>query len=60
MILKIFCGSLLNVMTVATPTAVAISATISLVYMPLVPRLDPSVVLTANAGNVAEIQMTII
>ncbi len=49
MILKIFLGSLLDVMIVVTPAAVAISAAISLVSIPPVPRLDPSVVvLTAK------------
>lgn len=44
MILKIFLGSLLEVMTVVTPAAVAISAAISFVSIPPVPRLEPRVV----------------
>lgn len=44
MILRMFLGSLLDVMTVVTPAAVAISAAMSLVSIPPVPRLDPSVV----------------
>jgi len=48
MILKTLKGFLLDVMTVATPAAVAISAAISFVSIPPVPRLEPSVaVLTA-------------
>ena len=43
MILKIFFGSLLEVMIVVTPAAVAISAAISFVSIPPVPRLEPSV-----------------
>ena len=39
-----FSGCLLDVMIVATPAAVAISAAISFVSIPPVPRLDPSVV----------------
>lgn len=44
MILKTFSGCLLEVMIVVTPAAVAISAAISLVSIPPVPRLEPSVV----------------
>ena len=44
MILKMFFGSLLEVMTVVTPAAVAISAAISFVSMPPVPKLEPRVV----------------
>jgi hypothetical protein len=40
---KICSGLLLDVITVATPAAVAISAAINLVSIPPVPRLDPSV-----------------
>ena len=43
MIRKIFFGSLLDVMTVMTPAAVAISAAMSLVSIPPVPRFDPRV-----------------
>ena len=41
---KMFSGCLLDVMTVVTPAAVDISAAISLVRIPPVPRLDPNVV----------------
>ena len=52
MILKMFFGSLLEVMTVVTPAAVAISAAISLVSMPPVPKLEPRVVvLTVMDGE---------
>ena len=44
MILKMFFGSLLDVMTVVTPAAVAISAAMSLVSIPPVPKLEPRVV----------------
>ena len=44
MILKMLVGSLLEVMMVATPAAVAMSAAMSLVSIPPVPRLEPSVV----------------
>ena len=37
-------GSLLDVITVATPAAVAISAAMSFVSIPPVPRLEPKVV----------------
>ena len=43
MILRIFSGCLLEVMTVVTPAAVAISAAIILVSIPPVPRLEPRV-----------------
>ena len=43
MIFRILPGSLLDVMTVVTPAAVAISAAISLVSIPPVPRLEPRV-----------------
>lgn len=45
MIRKIQDGSLLEVMTVVTPAAVAISAAMSFVAIPPVPRLDPGVVM---------------
>ena len=49
MMLKIFSGLLLEVIMVVTPAAVAISAAMSFVSIPPVPRLDPSVVvLTIN------------
>ena len=41
---KIQDGSLLEVMIVVTPAAVAISAAMSFVSIPPVPRLDPNVV----------------
>lgn len=41
---NIFSGFLLDNMTVVTPAAVAISAAMSFVSIPPVPRLDPSVV----------------
>lgn len=44
MMLKIFSGLLLEVIMVVTPAAVAISAAMSFVSIPPVPRLDPSVV----------------
>ena len=44
MIRKIQDGSLLEVMIVVTPAAVAISAAMSFVSIPPVPRLDPKVV----------------
>lgn len=43
MILNMLSGCLLEVMTVVTPAAVAISAAMSLLSIPPVPRLDPSV-----------------
>jgi len=43
MIFKILLGSLLEVITVVTPAAVAISAAMSFVSIPPVPRLDPRV-----------------
>ena len=53
MIRKIHDGSLLEVMIVVTPAAVAISAAISFVSIPPVPRLDPNVVvLTVIKGFV--------
>lgn len=42
--LNIFSGRLLEVMIVVTPAPVAISAAISLVSIPPVPRLEPRVV----------------
>lgn len=57
MMLNIISGFLLEVMMVVTPAAVAISAAISFVSIPPVPRLDPSVVvLTAESisANVAQ------
>lgn len=51
MILKMLWGSLLEVMIVVTPAAVAISAAISFVSIPPVPKLEPSVVvLTVDEG----------
>ena len=44
MILKMLLGSLLDVIIVLTPAAVAISAAMSLVSIPPVPKCDPSVV----------------
>ena len=44
MILKMLVGSLLEVITVVTPAAVAMSAAMSFVSIPPVPRFDPSVV----------------
>lgn len=44
MILRILRGSLLEVITVVTPAAVAISAAISFVSIPPVPKLEPRVV----------------
>lgn len=44
MILRMLRGSLLEVMTVVTPAAVAISAAMSFVSIPPVPKLEPSVV----------------
>lgn len=47
-------GILLDVMTVVTPAPVAISAAMSFVSIPPVPRLDPSVeVLTMSRHVVA-------
>ena len=47
-----FSGCLLEVMIVVTPVSVAISAAMSFVSMPPVPRLDPNVlVLTENASE---------
>ena len=52
MILKMFVGSLLEVMMVVTPAAVAISAAMSFVSIPPVPKLDPRVVvLTRYQGQ---------
>ena len=52
MIPNIFSGCLLDVMMVVTPVSVAISAAMSFVSMPPVPRLEPSVlVLTGNASD---------
>ena len=42
------CGLLLEVMIVVTPAAVAISAAISFVSIPPVPRLDPRVVVLTD------------
>ena len=50
MILKMFFGSLLEVMIVATPAAVAISAAMSFVSMPPVPKLEPRVVVLTVHG----------
>ena len=51
MIRKMRDGSLLEVMIVVTPAAVAISAAMSFVSIPPVPRLDPKVVvLTVMKG----------
>ena len=44
MILRMFVGSLLDVIMVVTPAAMAISAAISFVSIPPVPRLEPNVV----------------
>ena len=44
MIRKTFSGCLLDVIIVVTPAAVDISAAMSLVSIPPVPRLEPSVV----------------
>ena len=44
MILRIFRGSLLEVITVVTPAPVAISAAMSFVSIPPVPKLEPRVV----------------
>ena len=51
-ILKMFLGSLLEVMTVVTPAAVAISAAINLVSIPPVPKLDPNVVVLTGVQSV--------
>lgn len=54
---KIFDGFLLEVMIVVTPAAVAISAAISFVSIPPVPRLDPRVaVLTIRQTVLFEFQ----
>lgn len=61
MIRNIQDGSLLEVMIVVTPAAVAISAAISFVSIPPVPKLDPNVVVLTNTefllekGNVKKI-----
>jgi hypothetical protein len=50
-----FSGCLLDVITVVTPAAVAMSAAINLVSIPPVPRLDPNVVvLTVTSLDVRE------
>jgi hypothetical protein len=51
---KMVVGSLEEVITVATPAAVAISAAMSLVSIPPVPRLEPKVaVLTDGEIHIA-------
>lgn len=49
-ILKMLLGSLLDVMIVLTPAAVAISAAMSLVSIPPVPKCEPSVVVLTNSN----------
>ena len=54
MMLKMLLGSLLDVMIVVTPAAVAMSAAMSFVSIPPVPRLEPSVdVLTGCESRVS-------
>jgi hypothetical protein len=50
MISNMFSGCLLVVMTVVTPAPVAISAAMSFVSIPPVPRLDPNVVMLTVEG----------
>lgn len=53
MILNILLGSLLEVMIVVTPAAVAMSAAMSFVSIPPVPKLEPNVdVLTSHTLRV--------
>jgi hypothetical protein len=51
MIRKMHVGSLLEVMMVVTPAAVAISAAMSFVSIPPVPKLDPNVVVLTVIRN---------
>jgi len=53
MMLHMFSGCLLVVMTVVTPAPVAISAAMSLVSIPPVPRLEPSVVVQTSSRMAA-------
>ena len=51
MMLKMLLGSLLDVIIVVTPAAVAMSAAMSFVSIPPVPRLDPSVEVLTGCGS---------